>query len=189
MRPAYHFPDHFRYDVAALGQRGAVYACQPDTSHPAHVLYKPYGAWAAYAEWKYELCDGISVIGVAAGGSPPYKPLLRDADIENLGNVVIATNDGVLIFLSGSGIERACVSLPGTFVTMVAGSEWVFLVTRDGSTTTDGSQNLMGRLIKFDDFCILQKENLPIPKNHVLMWVGITEEGVSLYHLELVGSS
>ncbi len=64
------------------------------------------------------------------------------------------------------------------FVTMVAGSEWVFLVTRDGSTTTDGLQNLMGRLIKFGNFCVLQRDNLPV-KHHTLMWVGVTEEGVS----------
>ena len=179
MRRAYHFADHFRYDMASLGQRGAIYACQPDTSHPAHVVYKPYSSWTCRSDWTYELRSGTSVVGVAAGGSPTAESLRKDVDIESLGNVVIATSDGDLIFLSGGGVERACVSLPGTFITMVAGPEWVFLVTRDGSTTTDGSQNLMGRLIKFDDFCILQKDNLPVPKHHTLKWVGITEEGVS----------
>ena len=183
MRRAYHFADHFRYDMASLGQRGAIYACQPDTSHPAHVVYKPYSSWTCRSDWTYELRSGTSVVGVAAGGSPTAESLRKDVDIESLGNVVIATSDGDLIFLSGGGVERACVSLPGTFITMVAGPEWVFLVTRDGSTTTDGSQNLMGRLIKFDDFCILQKDNLPVPKYHTLKWIGITEEGVSLYGL------
>ncbi len=179
-RMAYHFTDLFRYDFASLGQRGAVYACQPDSAHAAHVLYKPFGpAWSSHSEWKYELRGGTSVVGVAAGGSPSTKSLRKEVDIESLGNVVIATSDGELIFLSGGGIERACLTLPGTFVTMVAGSEWVFLVTRDGSTTTDGSQNLMGRLIKFGDFCVLQRDNLPVPKHHTLTWVGVTEEGVS----------
>lgn len=177
MRAGYHFPDHFRYDLASLGERGAVYACHPTAMHPARVLYKPYGTWT---DWTYQLHGSTRILGVAAGGSPPWKSLhkITSVDIEGLGNVVIATSNGELIFLTGGGVERACLTLPGAFVTMVAGREWVFLVTRDGSTTTDGSQNLTGRLIKFDDFCTLQRDNLPVPKCHILKWVGITEEGV-----------
>ena len=42
-----------------------------------------------------------------------------------------------------------------------------------------GSQNLVGRLIQLDDFCLLQKDAIPVPKRHTLKWIGVTEEGVS----------
>ncbi|KAJ3551325.1 hypothetical protein NM688_g4769 [Phlebia brevispora] len=178
-RKGYHFTDHFKYDLAALGERGAVYACQPEGEHPAQVNYKPYGNWSSQAEWTYELPKGTRVLGVTAGGSPPTKSLREraDVDIQGNGNVVIATSDHELIFLTGGGVERYVMSMQGDFVTMVASAEWVFVVEREGSTTMDGSQNLTGRLVKFEDYCLLQKDALPVSKGQTLKWVGATEEG------------
>lgn len=201
-RKGYHFTNAFKYDLAALGERGAVYACQPEDGHPAHILYRPYGGWQSQSEWTYDLPKGTRVIGVAAGGAPPTKSFRErsDVDIQGNGNVVIATSEHELIFLTGSGVERFVVSMQGDFVTMVAGPEWVFVVERDGSTTMDGSfvlilcgndlltvrlgsQNLTGRLIKFEDYCLLQRDTLPVRKGQTLKWVGVTEEGVSQIYL------
>ncbi|KAK7692601.1 hypothetical protein QCA50_004233 [Cerrena zonata] len=149
-----------------LGERGALYACPPEADHPAHILYKPYGTWATQSEWQCELPKGVRAIGLAAGGPPPTKSMRQqnDVDIQGNGNIVVATSDGELVFLTGGGVERHVMSLPGDFVSMVAGREWVFVVTRDGSTTMDGSQNLT------------------VPKGHTLKWVGISEEGAPLIY-------
>ncbi|KAI0320775.1 WD40 repeat-like protein [Amylostereum chailletii] len=167
-RKAYHFTDHFKYNLASLGERGALYACQPENEHPAHVM-----------RWTYELDEGVKVLGVAAGGPPPTKSLriMSDGDMRGNGNVVIATSEHELTFLTGTGIERCSIALDGDFVSMVAGPEWVFVIQRDGSTTLDGSQNLSGTLYDFEDLCVLQTRKLPVRKGHTLKWIGISQEG------------
>ncbi|KAL4254294.1 hypothetical protein ABKN59_002914 [Abortiporus biennis] len=188
-RRNYHFTDHFKYSLASLGERGAVYASQPDgaTSTPAQVLYRPTSSstFSSAHEWSYSLPPNVRVLGVACSGPPPPKRGKGkvEEDILGNGNVVLATSEGELIFLTaGGGIERCVLSLWGDFVAMVASPEWVFIVTRDGSTSMDGSQNLTGRLIKFEDFGLIQKDSLPIRKGQTLQWIGVSEEGAPVMY-------
>lgn len=127
--------------MACAGESGALYACQPESGHPAQIMYKPYSGWASSGEWSFMLPQGETVIALAAGGCLPSRSLRNkspDGDVEGNGNAIVATSRGYLRFFTGGGIQRYIWALGADVVTMAAGREWAFVVYRDGGTSLDG---------------------------------------------------
>jgi chromosome transmission fidelity protein 4 len=73
------------------------------------------------------------VVGLAAGGSKK-----SNGDEDDSGNLVVATSENDLTFMTGNKAEKYVMGLDGEFVTMAAGEDWVFFVHRPGATTIDG---------------------------------------------------
>ena len=168
-----------------IGERGIVYACPPEAGHVARVTYKPYATWASTGEWTHLLPEGEYAVAIAAGGVPPTRALrvLQEADAEGNGYVVVATNTGLVRFFSGGGMQKGPIwALDGDLVSMVAGRDYVFVVHREGGTSLDGNQNLKYTLRTSNTFRVMHTGRLPINKGHTLKWIGITDEGVSLYY-------
>jgi chromosome transmission fidelity protein 4 len=146
-RRPFHFQDHSKFEMAALGSKGAIFASLPSsasssslsTSHPAVIHYRPFDAWSSSAEWNYDLPSGEAPVAVAVGGesAESSSSSSRGRDDET-GMVVIATDKGYLRFLTGSGVQRYLWKMGEEVISIVGGVEEVFVVHREGGTSLDG---------------------------------------------------
>lgn len=154
LRRGYHFNDSFRYTLASLGPRGALYACPPEkgTSSAGQIHYRPYDTWASSPEWSVELNKGEVPVAVCAGGAQ-YRKRSDDGDDEEdgeedlrrgpkdaggAGYAIVALSNGRIHIWLGTGILMYMMAVGGEVVAMAASAEWLFVVYREGGTSLDG---------------------------------------------------
>jgi len=127
----FHFADHSKYTMAALGDKGAAFASEPDSINPTSTVhYRPFDTFSSSssAEWTVTLPPREKALAVAVGGS-----------VDSVGAVVLATDRGYLRFFTGSGVQTYLWNLGESVVSMVGGESEVAVVYRSGSTTMDGT--------------------------------------------------
>ncbi|CED83500.1 WD40 repeat protein [Phaffia rhodozyma] len=182
-RRGFHFQDHIKYDLAALGEKGAVFASTPDSVNPISTLhYRLFDTWSSTSsEWTHDLPKSERVVAVAVGGrsSSDVKSSRQD---DTTGMVVAATSKGYLRFFSGSGVQRYIWMLGEEVVSMTAGQQELLVVHREGGTSLDGCQNLRFTLVNLESFDIIQEGRLPLPKSTTLKWIGFSDVGNPLIY-------
>ncbi|KAL7409536.1 WD40-repeat-containing domain protein, partial [Mrakia frigida] len=182
-RRGFHFQDPVKYDMAALGEKGALFASLPDgSSSPSSIHYRPFDSWSSSSEWSYDLPASEAVVAVAVGGRSPPPASSTGAVDETTGTVVVATDKGYLRFLTGSGVQKYVWRMGEEVVAMVGGGEEVLVVCREGGTSLDGCQNLRYSLIDLDSFELVSEGRLPLGRQTTLSWVGFAEEGTPVLY-------
>lgn len=140
-RRGYHFQDHNRFNMAAIGEQGIIYGSQGSGDLPALIHYKAYDTWASGSDWQVSLPLGEKPVVVAAGGKPSSNDF--EADDFGTGTVIVATTKGYIRFFTGSGVQSYLWRMGEEMVSMVAGTEMVFLVHREGGTSLDGKPTFL----------------------------------------------
>lgn len=168
LRRGYHFNDSFRYTIASLGPRGALYACPPEkgTTSRGQVHYRPYDTWASSPEWSVELNQGEVPVAVCAGGATYKKvsdadePFDEDEDAQlrrgprdagGAGYAIVALGNGRVHIWLGTGIHMYVVTIGGEVVAMAASAEWLFIIYREGGTSLDGELMLLHSFCEMSD--------------------------------------
>lgn len=167
---AIHFKDHFGFNMAALGENGAVFSVpvKKDSSDgkitaPSPVHYRPFDTWGGTSDWTAYLPAEESAKALALS--------------ENW--IAVATDQNYIRLFGKSGIQTYIFSIPSaSIVSMAAFDETLFLVYN--SSTEPGSR------LEYEMFDMESKKALmnvaPLPLSSSkarLEWLGFSESGVS----------
>ena len=152
-----HMTDHFKYSMAALGEKGALFATElRGQSSPSSIYFKPMGNWASNSDWTLRLDGDESVLAIALGSKW----------------AAAATSRNFVRLFTTSGLQRGIFSLPGAIVAM-AGHEALLLLVYNQAPPMLGYM-----LYHVDEKRMVASGSLPISPGSQLTWLGFSESGV-----------
>ncbi|KAI8374673.1 WD40-repeat-containing domain protein [Radiomyces spectabilis] len=183
----FHFTDYHHYSLAAVGEKGAVFAVEghekptserrnrnedgdedddeeeeeeeeEEAQGVSSALYfRPLNHWANNAEWTVHMPLGEDIQNVAI----------------NRVSVIVVTTAGLVRIFSLSGVQIHLFRLADV-VTVTAAADLAMFVYATGPCFK-GHQYLKFMLMNTDSLDILQKDSLPIPENTEITWAGFSE--------------
>lgn len=160
LRP-FHFSCLENHNLAALGNTGALFACEATSDAPAKVVYRPIDNWASKNEWELDLADGEDAVSVAV----------------TLYGVAIATTKHLVRLVNSSGIQSSIRSIRGPIVTLAGSDSFLMIVYHDGPVY-GGVQALAYILLDAQSGSTLRTGHCPLTPDSTLQWVGFSDLGV-----------
>jgi chromosome transmission fidelity protein 4 len=155
-----HFIDEFGYTMGAIGKSGFILASPKDTERPSMLYISPLDSQERSAPWSISLAPEEDVMGVAIGAAK---------------YAVVATSAGFLRTFSPTGLQGPIVNFPGSFVTMVAHANQLFLLTSD-----EFSSELVYTFYDLNGLAQLRMGHVGGRfRNTRLGWIGWSDNGIA----------
>jgi chromosome transmission fidelity protein 4 len=163
------FADYYGLSLAALGERGVLYAAPAAgapgaaAGTPAMLVYRPFDAWAANAEWSVALPAGEEAACVAVGD----------------GFAAAATSARLLRLFTPSGLQSFLLTLPGAPVALAAAGGALAAVWHAGPPHAEGeAQNLAFAVYDVPSQSRVAAGPLLLSERSTLTWLGFTADGL-----------
>ncbi|GAA5895023.1 chromatin-binding protein CTF4 [Sporobolomyces salmoneus] len=175
------FDDSIKYNLAALGEMGAVFAAPGlGSSEPSKILYKPYESWTTLSDWEASLPIGENATLVAVGGIAPVYQGEDEATsgLTGSGAVLVATDRCFVRFFTGAGLQKYVWNIGEEIVAMSGGKDWAMIVHRANGV----GAGLEFALIDTDSFEVVQAGKVPLAKGVTLKWIGFNDENIPVMY-------
>ncbi|PJF19605.1 hypothetical protein PSACC_00599 [Paramicrosporidium saccamoebae] len=155
-----HFIDEFGYTMGAIGKSGFILASPKDAERPSMLYISPLDSQERSAPWSISLAPEEDALGVAIGAAK---------------YAVVATSAGFLRTFSPTGLQGPIVNFPGSFVSMVAHANQLFVLTSD-----EFSSELVYTFYSLDKLAQLRTGHVGGRfRNLRLGWIGWSDSGIA----------